>query len=241
MREGVRARRLTPPAGSCEIPGVSASRGSVNWVSDSWGAGKHHGVETGGQGQRTHGKPDGARARIVAAACELFARRGIRDVGIDELIQESGVAKATFYRHFRSKDEVVLAYLDEWYRERSSAIEAALARHASEADAPLLAIFDVFDFWFRHGRVQVITFLQVMIEMGPDHPLGRASIRYMERTRHQIAQLAAAAGLKNPEDFAWSMHILIKGAIVAAAEGDRYAASRARTMAALLMDDLSPS
>ncbi|KHL00537.1 TetR family transcriptional regulator [Sinomonas humi] len=173
---------------------------------------------------------------MVAAAYELFARRGIRDVGIDQLIRASGVAKATFYRHFRSKDEVVLAYLDRWYRERSEAIDAAVARNADQDDA-LLAVFDVFDVWFLLGRAQVMTFVQVMMEMGPEHLLGRASIRYMERTREQLARIASAAGLEDPEGFAWSMHILIKGAVVAAAEGDPYAATHARTMAALLMDD----
>ncbi|KHL00303.1 TetR/AcrR family transcriptional regulator [Sinomonas humi] len=189
-----------------------------------------------GQGQAGPAEqPAGASERIVAAACELFARRGVRDVGIEELIRASGVAKATFYRHFRSKDEVVLAYLDQWYWERSEAIDAAVARNAAHEGA-LLAVFDVFDFWFRHGRAEVITFVQVMMEMGREHPLGRASIDYMEGTRRQLAQLAAAADLDDPDDFAWSMHILIKGAIVAAAEGDPHAASRARTMAALLID-----
>ncbi|WP_334173774.1 helix-turn-helix domain-containing protein, partial [Sinomonas sp.] len=55
------------------------------------------------------GRPAGARERILGAAYWLFARRGIRDVGVDELIAASGVARATFYRHFRSKDDLVLA------------------------------------------------------------------------------------------------------------------------------------
>jgi AcrR family transcriptional regulator len=173
--------------------------------------------------------------KILAVAYELFARRGIRDVGVDELIRASGVAKATFYRHFHSKDDVVLAFLEQWYRERTAAIEDAIARRGSRGEAAMLTIFDVFDDWFRQGAAQVSSFLHVMMEMGPDHPLGKASIQYLEKTREQIADLAKAAGLDNPYDFAWSIHILIKGAIVAAAEGDPRAAARAKDMATLLM------
>jgi AcrR family transcriptional regulator len=53
----------------------------------------------------------GVRERILTVAYELFARRGVRDVGVNELISRSGVAKASFYRHFASKDELVLAFL----------------------------------------------------------------------------------------------------------------------------------
>lgn len=157
-------------------------------------------------------------------------------MGVDELIRESGVAKATFYRHFRSKDEVVLAFLEQWYQERTATIEEATARRGIHDGAAMLTIFDVLDDWFRQGAVQVSAFLHVMMEMGPDHPLGKASIQYLEKTREQIAELAESAGLDNPKDFAWSIHILIKGAMVAAAEGDSDAAARAKDMAALLMD-----
>ncbi|MGH3021140.1 MAG: helix-turn-helix domain-containing protein, partial [Gaiellaceae bacterium] len=62
-----------------------------------------------------------ARERILDSAYELFSRRGIRDVGIDEIVEHSGVAKATLHRHFRSKDELVLAFLvrreELWTRE----------------------------------------------------------------------------------------------------------------------------
>lgn len=173
--------------------------------------------------------------KIVAVAYELFARRGIRDVGVDELIRASGVAKATFYRHFHSKDDVVLAFLEQWYQERTAAIEEAISRRGTVGEAAMLTIFDVFDDWFHQGAVQVSAFLHVMMEMGPDHPLGKASIQYLEKTREQIADLAQAADLDNPYDFAWSIHILIKGAIVAAAEGDPHAATRAKDIATLLM------
>lgn len=118
---------------------------------------------------------------------------------------------------------------------RSAAIAAAAARYEGNGDGALLSIFDVFDEWFREGAAEAGWFLHVLVEMGPDHPLGKASIGYLEKTRQQIAEAAANAGLRDPEDFAWSAHILIKGSMVAAAEGDPRAASRARQMAADLI------
>ena len=187
---------------------------------------------TRGQGRRR----DGPRERILETSYELFSHRGIRDVGVDELIERSGVARATFYRQFRSKDELALAYLERWYQARSAAIGAAIARHGESGETALLAIFDVFNEWFQQGAAEVSSFLHVMMEMGPDHPLGKASIEYLARTREEMASLARSAGLRDPEDFAWSCHILIKGAIVASAEGDARAGERAREMATLLIE-----
>ncbi|WP_249335917.1 hypothetical protein [Sinomonas gamaensis] len=74
------------------------------------------------------------------------------------------------------------------------------------------------------------------MDIGPEHPLGKATIGYLERTRQQVAEIAESAGLADPHEFAWSIHILIKGAIVAAAEGDTQAAQRAKRMARVLMN-----
>ncbi|WP_334170936.1 TetR/AcrR family transcriptional regulator [Sinomonas sp.] len=182
----------------------------------------------------------GARQRILDVSFTLFAERGIRDVGVDELIERSGVAKATFYKHFHTKDDLALAYLQRWYEERSSAIDAAVKRHRGSETPALLAVFDVFDEWFRQGASEASSFLHVLMEMGPTHPLGRASLDYLARTRDQLADIARDAHLSDPEGFAWSCHILLKGAIVAAAEGDPDAAARARHMAALLIADRRP-
>jgi AcrR family transcriptional regulator len=176
-----------------------------------------------------------ARERILETAYGLFARRGVRDVGIDEIITHSGVAKATFYRHFPSKEALVLAYMDRWYQVRHDAIEEAIA-HAHTPDDALLAAFNVLDDWFSRGAAEVNTFLHVVIEFGPAHPLGRAAMGHLAAIRGRLAALAKAAGLDDPEGFAWSFHILTKGAMVASIEGDHRAAIRARNLARALID-----
>jgi len=184
--------------------------------------------------------PDDVRTRIVVTAYGLFSHRGVRDVGVDELIRSSGVAKATFYRHFPSKDDVVLAFLkrrDELWMMGSVVPEAK--RRARNPEDQLLAIFDVYDQWFHDDDFEACSFVKVLLEMGADHPLGRASIEYLGRIREQVRLLADEAGLQDSEEFALSWHILMKGSIIAAAEGDKLAAQRAQRMARWLIADHS--
>jgi AcrR family transcriptional regulator len=180
-------------------------------------------------------KPVPARRRILDASYKLFAQRGIRDVGVDELIENAGVARATFYTHFRSKDDLVLAYLARLFEARSAAIEAAV-RSGGEGPSALLGIFDVFAEVFKPGVNDGSSFVHVLIEMGAEHPLGKASIDYLAQTRAQIAALAGDAGLRDTQEFATKCHLLIKGAVVSAAEGDWDAVEHARSMAAPLIE-----
>jgi AcrR family transcriptional regulator len=177
------------------------------------------------------------RERILDTAYQLIARRGVRDVGVEEVIATAGIAKATLYRHFPSKNDLVLAVLE--HREQVwtlGLVEAEARRRGSTPEERLLAVFDVFDEWFRSDGFDTCTFVNVLLEMGPDHVLGVASIRHLQNIRTMIAQLATEAGLRDPDAFARSWHILMKGSIVSAAEGDTDAALRAKTMAASLID-----
>jgi AcrR family transcriptional regulator len=178
-----------------------------------------------------------ARERIIESAYDLFSRRGIQSVGVDEVIARARVAKATLYRHFSSKDKLVLAFLERreqrWTREW---VEAEAKRRGSTPEEQLLAIFEAFDDWFRSDDFEACSFINVMLEMGPQHPVGRASVHHLENIRSIVRRLAEEADLRDPGSFAHSWHILMKGSIVAAAEGDREAAQRAKAMARLLLD-----
>jgi AcrR family transcriptional regulator len=225
--------------------------------SEQWSTGESPsgGLQTGPQPAATQGfpfTPEGQtngeeiaasgvarmRSRIVDSAYDLFARRGIRDVGINELISNSGVAKATFYRHFASKDELVLAFLQK--RDQVWTVNTILAEARRRADTPeqqLLAIFDVFTDWFHRTDFEACSFINVLLEMGATHPLGRASIDYLAKIRGHVKQLAEEAGLEETDDFSRSWHILMKGSIISAAEGDLDAAQRARRLGQWLIED----
>ncbi|CAH0190755.1 hypothetical protein SRABI83_01660 [Arthrobacter sp. Bi83] len=173
--------------------------------------------------------------RILGTAYDLFSRRGIRDVGVNELIESSGVAKSTFYRHFPSKDDLVLAVLalrDQiWFAE----VVAEAQRRSGTPEEELLVIFDVFADWLGSGGYESNVFIKVLMEMGPDHPLGRASVEYLARIRGHVQTLAEDAGLEHSDLFARAWHLLLKGSVISAMEGDEGAAELARQMAKCLI------
>ena len=100
----------------------------------------------------------------------------------------------------------------------------------------LLAIFDVFDRWFRRPDFEGCSFINVLLEFGErEHPVRAASVRHLQTIRAFLKRLAQEADVKDPEAFARQWHILMKGCIVAAGEGDRNAARRAQELGALLL------
>jgi AcrR family transcriptional regulator len=178
-----------------------------------------------------------ARRRILDAAYDLFSKRGIRAVGIDEIINRAAVAKATLYRHFPTKDALVLEFLAE--REQLwtlGFVELEARRRGFTPEERLLAVFDVFDEWFNREDFEACSFINVLLELGADHPAGKASLDYLENIRSVVRTLAEEAELRDPESFTRSWHILMKGSIISAAEGDTDAALRAKEMARSLID-----
>ncbi|WP_166355823.1 TetR/AcrR family transcriptional regulator [Phytoactinopolyspora limicola] len=178
-----------------------------------------------------------ARERVLSAAYQLFSQRGLRDVGVDEVISTANVAKATFYRHFPSKERLVLAFLAR--RERKWTVELVKEGSERRGSTPverLLAIFDVFQEWFERPDFEGCAFINILVEVGPDHPAGRSCIDYLENIRAIVRERAEQAGLARPEEFARSWHILMKGSIMSAMEGDTAAAGRARSMAEALIE-----
>src|SRR4030081_474439 len=161
-----------------------------------------------------------ATDRILETAYELFSRRGIRDVGIDEIIARAGVAKATLYRHFASKDDLVVAFLglreQRWTLEF---VEAEARRRGATPEEQLVGIFDAFDEWFRREDFEACSFINTLLEMRAGHPAGRASIHHLENIRSLVRTLAEEADLPDTDSFARSFHILMEGSIVSAEGG----------------------
>lgn len=155
---------------------------------------------------------------------------------MDEVVAASGVAKATLYRHFPTKDDLVRAFLARREVAWTFGIVEAGARSRSDDPAGrLLAIFDVFDDWFHREDFEACSFINILLEMGADHPLGRASAEHLAGIRTMVSGLASEAGLADPDEFARSWHVLMTGCIVQAVAGDRLAARRARSLGAILI------
>jgi AcrR family transcriptional regulator len=180
----------------------------------------------------------GARDRIVDTAYELFSRHGIRAVGVDRIVAESGVAKMSLYRHFPSKDDLVLEFLrirelrwtNEWLRAETEA-------RADTAAERLLAIFDVFGEWFVSDDFEGCSFINVLLEFEDrSSAVRQASVEHLGNIRAYLRELTTETGAHDPEGLAHQWHILMKGSIVAAGEGDHLAARRARQIGELLLE-----
>jgi AcrR family transcriptional regulator len=177
------------------------------------------------------------RERLNQAAYELFSREGVRTVGVDAVIARAGTAKMTLYRNFPSKDDLILEFLRRreqiWTREW---LEAESLRRGGTPRDQLLAIFDVFGEWFSRPDFEGCSFLTTMIEINDsEHPVHKAAVEHLANIRGYIERLAAEAGIRDVGSFARKWHILMKGSIMAAHEGDKAAAACAREMGELLL------
>lgn len=177
------------------------------------------------------------RERILEAAYDLFSANGIQSVGVDTVIAQAGVAKMTLYRNFASKDELALAFLElreeRWTR---GWLQREVMARASTPGGRLLAVFDVFGEWFARDDFEGCSFINTLLEFDdPKHPVRKASIRYLTNIRAFLRDQAAAAGVEDPDNVARQWHILMKGSIVAAGEGDGEAARRAQELGQLLL------
>jgi AcrR family transcriptional regulator len=182
-------------------------------------------------------KSESARERVLTASYELFRRQGTSNVGVDAVVEYSGVAKTSLYRHFRSKQELVAAFLER--REQLWTIDwlksETCRRAASPADR-LLAIFDVFSDWFQSEDFDGCSFINVLLEYPSRHPSRRQAGIHLANIRTFLKTLATEAGIKDPQTFADTWHIMMKGAIVAACEGGRDAARKTKVVASLFLD-----
>jgi AcrR family transcriptional regulator len=182
------------------------------------------------------GRP--ARERILDTAYELFSQHGTRAVGVDRIIAECGIAKMTLYRNFPSKDDLILAFLDRraelWTHEW---LESEASQRGANPGQRLLGVFDTFDGWFRSEDFEGCSFINVMLEIDDcQSPVRQASIRHLEAIRDFLRGLATEAGIADPDGFARQWHILMKGSIVSAAEGDLDAAQRAKQIGRVMLE-----
>jgi AcrR family transcriptional regulator len=189
------------------------------------------GNHSGDEGQ------DSGRERVSRAAYELFSREGVRAVGVDAVIARAGTAKMTLYRNFPSKDDLIIEFLRRreqlWTHDW---LEAESTRRGQTPREQLLAIFDVFSDWFTQPDFEGCSFLTTMVEINDrEHPVHQAAVEHLANIRGYIERLAAQAGISDVDSFARKWHILMKGAIMAAHEGDTAAAARSRELGELLL------
>jgi len=166
------------------------------------------------------------------AAYPLFTRNSFHTLTLEEIERAAGVSAADFEAEFVSLEALGAACLARREREWTiGVVETGARSRGTTPEGRLLAIFDVFDEWFRRDDFEACTFINVLVEMGREHPLGAASVGYLTHIRELVAALAEEADLQDTDEFSRSWHILMKGSILSATEGDQDAALRAQRMA----------
>jgi AcrR family transcriptional regulator len=185
---------------------------------------------------KSSAKPS-ARDRIMQAASTLFYQEGTQNVGIDRIIAESGVAKMSLYNHFKSKDALIAAWLQqrdanwrEWFQE-------TVEKQATAPAERLLAMFDALEEWFSQPDFRGCAFINSSVELvDPEHPGYQVAIEHQQAIHDYILQLVKAAEIDNPDGVAEQLLLLVEGAIVVAMmRRSPAAAAQAKAAAAMLI------
>lgn len=159
-----------------------------------------------------------ARERILRTAHDLFYLEGIRATGIDRVIAESGVTKVTLYRHFPSKNELILAFLNYRHERWMSWFDAALQRHG-QAHPGTQALVPALAEWFAHPHYRGCAFINAVAEIGPALP---EAVVCAQQHKQALAERIAAllpADAPQRELRARALAQAVDGAIVRAASG----------------------
>lgn len=182
-----------------------------------------------------------ARQRILDTAFRLFYARGLRAVGVDTIIAESGVAKATFYKHFPAKDDLVLAYLDKVDGVWSGQLHQAAEQAGPAPRDQLVGLFDALGTACRRDGYRGCAFINAAAEAAPDTPVHDRTVAHKRAVLSWVRGLAADAGAADPEALARSLTLLLDGGLaVGALDADPEAARVARESARTLVADALP-
>lgn len=177
------------------------------------------------------------RDHLVGTALALFSKHGFHATGIDRILAESGVAKMTLYKHFRSKDDLILAALRRRDEEFRRWFQAEIESRGMTPHEQILAVFDVLDMWFKDPEFNGCCFIHAAGEYGrKDDPVHAAAAEHKARVLSYLRDLAQAAGASAPDNISRQLMLIIDGAIVAAhVSGDTSAARSAHSLAEALL------
>ncbi|MEL6617959.1 MAG: TetR/AcrR family transcriptional regulator [Pseudomonadota bacterium] len=177
------------------------------------------------------------RAELIRRALLLFYRNGFHATGMDLVAKETGVSKTSIYKHFRTKDELILAVLrlrDENFRNR---LFRRMEELADTPKAQLLAMFDALEEWFLEDGFKGCMFIKASAEFQEqDNAINAQAYAHKRMLVDHFEDLAAKAGADDPHALARQLLLLKEGAIVIAAMShSESAAQEAKSVARLLL------
>lgn len=155
------------------------------------------------------------RERILETASTLFYRRGVRAVGVDLVVEEAGVAKTSLYRHFRTKDDLVAAFLAREDRDFWGTWDGVARGYEDDARAELDAHLE----WIgeRVGRPNYRGCPQINVAAEfpeADHPARKVAVAHKREMRRRLNGIAERLGVRRPDELAGQLAVLINGAFV---------------------------
>ncbi|MFO0833212.1 MAG: TetR/AcrR family transcriptional regulator [Phycisphaerales bacterium] len=181
------------------------------------------------------------KGRLLEAAIPLFLRNGFGPVGIDQIIDTVGVTKTTFYKHFESKDDLIVKALAHHHEMEMGKIQAEIARiGGGDPRAQVLAIFDVLDAWFAEAGFRGCIFINAATEFPQkSDPIHVAAVMHGDDLSTLICEkLIAAGAARGPAEVAAErIMLLVTGAVVSRQTAVMYDAAKvARPMVEMLVD-----
>ncbi|ESY01862.1 TetR family transcriptional regulator [Mesorhizobium sp. LNJC399B00] len=159
--------------------------------------------------------PPKAAKKILDVAYDLFYRRGIRAIGVDEIVKRAGVTKPSLYRSFPSKDELAASYLRQYDREYWERFDEAVAAHPGDPRAQLRAFLTRVGKRTQRPDYRGCGMTNAAVEYpAHGHPARVVSEANKQELRHRLRAMAAAMGAKDPETLGDGLLLLIEGAYI---------------------------
>ena len=161
------------------------------------------------------GRPPQVRERVLQTASELFYRRGVRAVGVDLVVEEAGVAKTSLYRHFRTKDELIAAFLAREDEEFWATWDRVAEREQDDAARELEAHLDWIGERIERPHYRGCPQLNVAAEFPDrDHPARKVATAHKRELRRRLEGIAARLGVEDADELGGQLSLLINGAFV---------------------------
>lgn len=156
-----------------------------------------------------------ARQRILETADRLFYQEGIRAVGIDRIIAEAEVAKMSLYKHFPSKDDLIVAVLKHRDESVVEFFHSAMERHGKRIKNPLRAFFAALKEWFESPGFRGCAFQNAAVELAdPSHPAVEFVRGYKERFAELVRGVVEQALGASSAKLGFAVYLLVEGAVV---------------------------
>ncbi|MEQ8506962.1 MAG: TetR/AcrR family transcriptional regulator [Rhodospirillales bacterium] len=179
------------------------------------------------------------REHLIDTAITLFSKNGFHATGVDTIIAAAGISKKTLYRHFRSKDELILAALRKYSGQFRNGFMRDVEWRATAPRERILAIFDVAHDWFEDKSFYGCMYINAIGEFSaPNTPIRIVCKEFKTLMRSYMEQLIRDMGIDNAEPLSEELALLLEGAIVTAqvSENKGHAATVAKSAAQALIE-----